>query len=171
MKLLVKIIQIFVGVLFIISGLVKANDPVGLSYKMQEFFELWNSELSAGSFFLKSPLIALFEFLHGQSLLLSVVMITLEVIAGVALLIGFMRNFFLWLLLILIVFFTILTGYAYLSGKFTNCGCFGDCIPITAGTSFTKDLILLVMILVLLSGRNYIEPVLNKRTRLVILTV
>lgn len=37
MKISVRIIQIFVGVLFIISGLVKANDPMGLSFKMQEF--------------------------------------------------------------------------------------------------------------------------------------
>ena len=169
MKVIVKVIQVFVGVLFIISGLVKANDPMGLSYKMQEFFELWNSELAAGNFFLRSPLISLFNFLHGQSLLLSVLMITLEIVAGVALLIGFMRNFFLWLLLVLIIFFTFLTGYAYLSGKFTNCGCFGDCIPITPGTSFTKDILLLVLIIILLTGRKYIQPVLTKKNRLVIL--
>jgi uncharacterized membrane protein YphA (DoxX/SURF4 family) len=38
MKGFVNIARIIVGVLFIFSGLVKANDPVGLSYKMQEFF-------------------------------------------------------------------------------------------------------------------------------------
>ena len=58
MRTLVRIIQIFVGVLFIISGLVKANDPLGLSYKMQEFFELWNGELTNGHFFLKNGLIS-----------------------------------------------------------------------------------------------------------------
>jgi uncharacterized membrane protein YphA (DoxX/SURF4 family) len=41
MKIAVTIARIIVGVLFIFSGLVKANDPLGLSYKMQEFFELW----------------------------------------------------------------------------------------------------------------------------------
>ena len=41
MKLLVNTARIIVGVLFIFSGLVKANDPLGLSYKMQEFFEVW----------------------------------------------------------------------------------------------------------------------------------
>ncbi|HNB82734.1 MAG TPA: hypothetical protein PLP14_11575, partial [Chitinophagaceae bacterium] len=35
------IIRIFVGVLFIFSGLIKANDPSGLAYKMGEFFEIW----------------------------------------------------------------------------------------------------------------------------------
>ena len=41
MKAAITIVRILVGVLFIISGLVKANDPLGLSYKMEEFFEIW----------------------------------------------------------------------------------------------------------------------------------
>ena len=45
MKILVNVARILVGLLFIISGLVKANDPLGLSYKMQEFFEIWNGRL------------------------------------------------------------------------------------------------------------------------------
>src|SRR6476646_4699033 len=148
--------RLLVGILFIFSGLVKANDPLGLSYKMQEFFELWSSELTTGHFFLKGGLIGFFDFLHQQSLSLSIFMITLEIIAGVALLLGWKKNFILWLLLTLIVFFTFLTGYAYLSGKFTNCGCFGDCLPITPLTSFLKDVILLILIIVLLSGVKYI---------------
>jgi uncharacterized membrane protein YphA (DoxX/SURF4 family) len=169
MRIPVRIIQIFVGVLFIISGLVKANDPLGLSYKMQEFFELWNSELASSHFFLKNGLISFLEALHQQSLTLSVFMITLEVMAGIALLIGWKKNFILWLLLALIVFFTFLTGYAYLSGKFTNCGCFGDCLPITPLTSFVKDLVLLVMILLLLVGRKFITPVFSSKARVSIL--
>jgi len=42
MKLFINISRLFVGILFIFSGLIKANDPLGLSYKMQEFFEVWN---------------------------------------------------------------------------------------------------------------------------------
>ena len=40
MKALVTFVRLLVGILFIFSGLVKANDPLGLSYKMQEFFEI-----------------------------------------------------------------------------------------------------------------------------------
>jgi hypothetical protein len=156
MKILIRVIQFAVGILFIVSGLVKANDPLGLSYKMQEFFELWNTGLAAGKFFLRSPLISLFESGHAHSLFLSVTMITLEIVAGVALLVSWKRNFIIWLLLALILFFTFLTGYAYLSGKFTNCGCFGDCLPITPFTSFMKDVVLLVLILVLLFGKRYL---------------
>jgi hypothetical protein len=163
--MLLRIIQAAVGILFIISGLVKANDPLGLAYKMQEFFELWNNELATGHFFLKAGLINVFDFFNQQALPLSIIMITLEVIAGVALLLGWKKNIILWLLLSLIVFFTFLTGYAYLSGKFTNCGCFGDCLPITPLTSFVKDIVLLVLIIALLLGKKYITPVFTSATR------
>lgn len=164
MKITIRIIQVIVALLFIFSGLIKANDPLGLAYKMEEFFELWTSDLTAGNFFAKGALISLFKFLNQHNLLLSVIMITLEIVTGVALLFGWMKRFILWLLLLLIVFFTFLTGYAYLSGKFTNCGCFGDCIPITPLTSFTKDVALTVLIVVLMAGQKYIQPVLSPRS-------
>ena len=164
MRTAVRIAQVLVGLLFIVSGMVKANDPVGLGYKMQEFFELWSAGFSKGSF-----VAAALEAMHNLALGLSIFMITLEVFLGVALLLGWMKKLVLWLLLLLIIFFTFLTGYAYLSGKFTNCGCFGDCLPITPLTSFLKDLALLVLILFLFFGRRYIQPVLSAGARTVIL--
>jgi uncharacterized membrane protein YphA (DoxX/SURF4 family) len=164
MRYALKISQIIVGVLFIFSGLVKANDPHGLSYKMKEFFEIWNLELGKGSFFLKNILINFFQFWHDHSLSLSIFMIAFEIIAGVALLIGWRMKLFSWLLLILIVFFTFLTGYAYLSKnpdgslKFRNCGCFGDCIPLTVGTSFLKDIVLTALIGFIFFYRRKIVP-------------
>ncbi|HZF64314.1 MAG TPA: BT_3928 family protein [Chitinophagaceae bacterium] len=169
MKTAVSITRIIVGVLFIVSGVVKANDPLGLSYKMQEFFEIWNTGLAGSDFFLKSALIGLFHFLHAHSLALSVIMIALEIIAGAALLIGWRKNFVLNSLLVLIVFFTFLTAYAYFSGKFKNCGCFGDCLPIEPFTSFMKDLVLLVLIGFLILFRKYIQPSFTRNARSLIL--
>jgi len=146
MKLAVNSSRIFVGILFILSGLVKANDPLSLGYKMQEFFEIWNQGLGKSSFFLNNTLINIFIFFHEHSLALAVVMIAFEIIAGAALLFGWRMRLFSWLLLLLIIFFTFLTGYAFLSGKFRNCGCFGDCLPISPQTSFLKDLLLLILI-------------------------
>ncbi|MEY3563474.1 MAG: hypothetical protein RLZZ294_1480, partial [Bacteroidota bacterium] len=93
-KAITHIFRFIVGVLFIFSGLIKANDPSGLSYKMQEFFEVWN--LSA---------------LNDATLVFSILMIAFEIIAGVAVLLGWQFNLFSWLLFGLIVFFTFLTGY------------------------------------------------------------
>jgi hypothetical protein len=165
MKQAINITRIFVGVLFIISGLVKGNDPLGLSYKMQEFFEIWNSGLASSGFFLKVPLINIFHFFHEHSLSLSVIMIALEIMAGAALLVGWKKNFILNLLLLLIIFFTFLTAYAFLSGKFKNCGCFGDCLPITPFTSFLKDVVLLGLITFLIAGKRFIQPALSGTMR------
>jgi uncharacterized membrane protein YphA (DoxX/SURF4 family) len=164
MRVAVRIVQWLVGSLFIVSGLVKANDPIGLSYKMQEFFELWGEGFAAGSF-IKNTL----QAFHGQSLALSITMITLEIVAGVALLLAWKKKFVLWLLLVLILFFTFLTGYAYLSGRFTNCGCFGDCLPITPLTSFLKDVALLVLIIFLLIGQRFIQPFTSRRMQIALL--
>ena len=132
MKQLLSVIRFIVGIPFIFSGLVKANDPLGLSYKMQEFFEVWG-----------------WQGLDDYTLLLSILMIAFEIIAGIAVIIGWQLRVFSWLLLVLIIFFTFLTGYALFSGKIRTCGCFGDCIPLTADQSFIKDIILLLMILFL----------------------
>lgn len=165
MKLTIRITQIIVALLFIVSGLVKANDPLGLAYKMEEFFELWMDGLKSGHFFAKTPLISLLDFLNDHTVFLAVTMITLEIVTGIALLLGWMKKFILYLLLLLIIFFSFLTGYAYLSGKFTNCGCFGDCIPITPKTSFLKDLLLLALIFLLVFAQKYIQPVFSKKVR------
>ncbi len=144
MQNFIKIIRWSVGLLFIFSGLIKANDPLGLSYKMQEFFDVWGM-----------------SFFNDYTLALSLVMNTLEIVAGVALLIKFPYKQTLWLLLGLIVFFTFLTGYALFSGKIKTCGCFGDCIPLTPQTSFIKDIILFVCIVILLFTQKKVKATMH----------
>jgi len=156
MKTLLTIARVIVGVLFIFSGLVKANDPLGLSYKMQEFFEVWG-----------------WNFFNDFTLSFSTLMIAFEIIAGVAVLLGWRMKLFSWLLLLLIIFFTFLTGYAVLSGKIRTCGCFGDCIPLTAVQSFTKDLILTALIVFIFIFRNQVQPVFSAKasSRILVVTV
>jgi len=132
MKIVLTIIRWIVGLLFIFSGLIKANDPLGLSYKMQEFFEAWN-----------------WQGLHDYTLAFAIAMNVFEVLAGVAVIIGWRMKLFSWLLLLLIIFFTFLTSYVLFSGKIKTCGCFGDCVPLTPIQTFVKDVILLLLIIVL----------------------
>ena len=162
MRIIVNIARVIVGLLFIFSGLIKANDPLGLSYKMQEFFEVWGTYSSLHSLML---------WLNDYALAFSIITITLEVVVGVAILLGWGVRFFSWLLLLLIIFFTFLTGYAVLSGKISTCGCFGDCIPLTAMQSFSKDIVLLVLILIIFFGTKYIRPLFKTRLSFVIISV
>lgn len=147
MKYLVNISRVLVGVLFIISGFVKLNDPLGFSYKLQEYF---------GTDVLNLP------FLEPYALGIAVVVVVFEVVLGIFLLIGYKPRFTVWSLLLMIVFFTFLTFYSAYFDKVRECGCFGDAISLTPWESFTKDIILLVLILVLFVGVKYIKPVFSK---------
>ncbi|MEJ7588422.1 MAG: BT_3928 family protein [Ferruginibacter sp.] len=160
MKIAVTIARILVGSLFIFSGLVKAIDPLGLSYKMQEFFEVWAGD---GYF----P--ALMNYLHGQSLWFSITMIVLEIVAGIALLIGWKKNLVVWFLFMLTLFFTFLTAFVLFTGKIRACGCFGDCIPLTPIQTFTKDIILTLLIIFLIIYKKHIRPLFTNTAGTVII--
>lgn len=144
MKIAVVISRILVGVLFIISGLIKLNDPLGFSYKLQEYF---------------STDVLNIPFLEPYALAISVFVVVLEVVLGVFLLIGYKPKFTVWSLLAMIVFFTFLTFYSAYFDKVKDCGCFGDALKLTPWESFTKDIILLFFVLVLLLGLKHIKPI------------
>jgi hypothetical protein len=65
----------------------------------------------------------------------------------------------MWLMLLLILFFTFLTAYSWYTGKITDCGCFGDAIKLTNAETLEKDIILTVFILFLFLFRRKITPV------------
>jgi len=150
MKYLVGFSRVFVGVLFIISGLIKLNDPVGFSFKLKDYF---------------APEVLNLEFLIPYALLLALIVVIFEVMLGVMILLGYARKFTLWSILLLIVFFTFLTFYSAYFNKVTDCGCFGDAIKLTPWESFTKDIILLVLILILFYGKQYIKPLFSRNIR------
>jgi hypothetical protein len=87
----------------------------------------------------------------------------MEVILGVALLIKYRMKITVWVLLLLIVFFTFLTFYSAFFNKVTDCGCFGDAIPLSPWQSFGKDLILLVLSLYLLIRWSAFKPAFSPR--------
>lgn len=156
MKYLVGIARVIVGFLFIISGLIKLNDPVGFAFKLQDYF---------------APDVLNLEFLIPLALPFALIIVIVEVLVGVALLIGYLRNFTLWLLLLMIVFFTFLTFYSAYFNKVTDCGCFGDAIPLTPWESFYKDVILLVLTLILFAGKKYIKPFFAKGIQSIVILI
>ncbi|MEC5166964.1 putative membrane protein YphA (DoxX/SURF4 family) [Flavobacterium sp. PL11] len=145
--------RIFVGILFIISGLIKLNDPIGFSYKLAEYFS--------------EPVFNM-PFFVPLSLALAVFLVILEVVLGVMLLIGYKTKFTVWSLLLLIVMFTFLTFYSAYFNVVKDCGCFGDALKLTPWQSFTKDIVLLFFILILYFNQNLIKPLFNKTTQNVV---
>ena len=146
MKLITQVSRILVGVLFIFSGLIKLNDPMGFSFKLGDYF---------AADVLNLP------FLQDYTLALALFVVVLEVLLGVALLLGLWKNLTTWLLLLMIVFFTFLTFYSAYFEKVTDCGCFGDAIPLTPWESFGKDIVLTILIGIIFFQRQLIQPLLK----------
>lgn len=150
MRWIVQIARAIVGLLFIVSGLIKLNDPMGFAFKLQDYFD---------------PTVLNLEFLIPYALPLAIIIVVFEVLIGVMLLLGVARKFTLWSLIGMILFFTFLTFYSAYFNKVTDCGCFGDAIPLNPWQSFYKDIVLLFLIAILYFGRRFIQPILNKRVR------
>lgn len=184
--LLTHICRFLVGGLFIFSGLIKANDPVGFSIKLGEYFEVFGQGFSCDmklhdntgpdceknaakttTATVQQPkesfMKPVWEFFNKYSLFLAIVICAVEIVLGIFLLMGFQTKLTLWLLLAMIVFFSFLTFYSACCNKVTSCGCFGDAIKLTPWESFWKDLILLMLITALFVGMDNIKPLLSNK--------
>ncbi len=136
--------RLIVGLLFIFSGLIKANDPMGFGYKLQEYFHVFGM-----------------AFLNDFSDWIAIIICALEIILGALLILGIAGKKVAWGLLILIIFFTFLTFYSAFFEAVKSCGCFGDAIPLTPWESFIKDLVLLALIIPLFIYRDRITPIIK----------
>ncbi|MXV38438.1 DoxX family protein [Flavobacteriaceae bacterium Ap0902] len=140
MNVFIKIIKWIVGLLFIFSGAVKTIDPIGFSLKLDEYFTIFNMPV-----------------LTEYSLELSVFLTIFEVLLGVLLILGIKKVFTLVSLILMMIFFTFLTFYSAYFEVVQDCGCFGDAIKLSPWGSFAKDVILLILLIILWSGRKYID--------------
>lgn len=160
---IISFLQNYSGVLFIVSGVVKAIDPLGTAYKMEQYYAEFESVFSQTWLNFLAPM---FPYLSEHSVSSSVVMIVLEIVLGICLIVGWKPKLTAWAFFLLIAVFTFLTGFTYLTGyvpegvnffdfgnwgeyvktnmKVTDCGCFGDFLKLEPFVSFCKDLALLV---------------------------
>jgi len=270
MKFLVQFSRVLVGILFILSGLIKLNDPTGFSYKLDEYFSVFSADFEAKqdsiivlskingesnsekfevftsdesvnlgvsltdwknlndsqsnatlsiflgdeiafqtdlnadsnatlgpilitlrmaektvqtfSYELKGPtpqvldqsqnetidlkpflkkdgfMAGVFSFLPPYSTELAIFTSWAEAIVGFALLIGWQSGFTAIMLFIMWAFFTFLTWYSWIYNKVTDCGCFGDALPMNPYESFIKNLVLGAFVLIIILGYKKIKP-------------
>ncbi len=160
---LLSFLQNFTGGLFIFSGLVKAVDPLGTAYKMEQYFAEFETTFAGTKAAFLAPV---FPALAEYAIAFSVFMIVFEIALGIALLNGSMKKIASWAFFLMVLFFTFLTGFTYLTGyvpegvnffqfgqwgayeatsmKVTDCGCFGDFLKLEPRVSFLKDVFLLI---------------------------
>lgn len=139
MKNLTTISRILVGSLFIVSGLIKANDAIGFSFKLHDYF---------------APDVLNIPFLIDYTYPLAAFICVAEIMLGLSVLVGAKMQLTSWSLLLMIIFFDGLTFYSAYFDKVTDCGCFGDAIKLTPWESFYKDVVLSIMILIIFIFRS-----------------
>ena len=143
MRVIVFAARILVAAVFLFSGFVKLVDPLGSSYKFQEYF---------GEDVLN------LEFLIPLALPFSILLILVEILLGVTLLIGYKPKWTVWSLFVINLFFLFLTWYSAYFDKVTDCGCFGDALKLSPWDTFYKNVVLLIVILPLFQFR-YVKPI------------
>lgn len=131
-----------VGLVFLFSSFVKGVDPMGTSFKIQEYMTAW----SIGSL--------TFEWALPLASLLSVVLICAEFLVGVMLIFNAYRRLSAWLLALMMLFFTVTTLIDALTNKVTDCGCFGDAVKLTNWQTFWKNVALDVPTVWIVLTRN-----------------
>lgn len=155
-KTATTVLRVLMGVLFIFSGLVKLNDPLGLVFKIQEYF-------SEGVFNIPLPFTLIVD---GAGTL-----ITFEIVLGALLIMGRFKIFTLWSVLLLNAGFFFLTLYSAVTGKVPDCGCFGDAVHLSPWVSFAKNVLILAAIVVLIMWQRFIKPIVGFRKTMSILAL
>lgn len=137
MKLLRNIFRILVGLVFVYSGFVKGIDPLGTVYRMDDYFTAFNM-----------------PFFMSFSLYLTIFLCTLEFILGVSLLFNLWIKKTAWVLLPMMLFFTILTFFDAVYNIVPDCGCFGDALKITNIQTFIKNVVLMGLVIPIFAWRK-----------------
>ena len=105
MKYLTHLLRLFLGITFIISGMIKLNDPMGFSFKLEDYF---------------APNVLGLPFLIPFALTFAIFVCIVEVVLGVMLLVGYQKKLTLWSLLAMLIFFGFLTFYSAYFNKVTD---------------------------------------------------
>lgn len=130
----VNICRLLVSLTLIFSGFVKAIDPLGTQYKIQDYL----SALSLGN--------VVPDWL---TLSTSVLLAAIEFSLGLFLLFAIHRRLVSRLTLILMAVMTVITLWVWIANPVKDCGCFGDALVLTNGQTFLKNIILLAATIVI----------------------
>lgn len=126
---------------FVFSGFVKAVDPLGTVYKIEDYLKAF------GGFFMDLlPLAGI----------AAVCLICVELVLGVCMLLNVRTNWTAWLSLAFYLVMTPLTLYIALTNPVSDCGCFGDAIVLTNWQTFWKNIVLLGLVIILLCTKRHI---------------
>ena len=129
------------GLTFIFSGFVKAVDPLGTVYKIEDYLNAF------GGFFTQLVPAAPYA---------ACALILFEFVLGVLLTFNVWTKVTSWLALAMMLVMTPLTLYLAITNPITDCGCFGDAIHLSNWATFGKNVVLMVLVAVLLLAKDHL---------------
>lgn len=137
----VNLCRFLLAFVFLFSGFVKANDPMGTVYKVQDYFEVWGlGEWNIGFLpYLISWALAIVEFTLGSYFLF-----------------GIRRRIASFSGFVFMIFMTPLTLWLAIANPISDCGCFGDAIHLTNWDTFWKNVFLLLASVVVFVRSRYV---------------
>ena len=127
MKVVVNVCRLVLALTLILSGFVKAVDPIGTQYKINDYLEAWGLYAIVGD---------------TVTLLASVLLSAIEFVMGICLLFAIRRRLVSRLALVVMAFMTVLTLWLAIANPISDCGCFGDAIKLTNWQTFWKNVVL-----------------------------
>ena len=148
----VKIIRVFTGLIFIFSAFVKGVDPIGTDYRVVDYLEAYG-----------------WYFLMDYTLALSVLLISVEFLLGIALIFKLRIRLASLGVLLIMVFFTFVTYFDAMYELVPDCGCFGDAVKLTNWETFYKNIVLLVFAFFIFLYRSKITIRMNTWMQTIVL--
>ncbi len=128
MRRVANISRVITGLVFLFSAFVKGVDPLGTSYRFEDYFQVWHC-----------------DFLLPAALFFAILLCVVEFTLGVMLIFNVRMKITSWVLLVVMTFFTIITLVDALTNAVAECGCFGDALKLTNWQTFYKNLVLMVL--------------------------
>lgn len=143
-KAIANICRFLLAATFLFSGFVKANDPMGMAYKLADYFT---------AFGIPSP-----EWLN---IVLAFLLACFEVVLGISLYLN--RKAISGLMVVVMTLLTALTVYIYIENPVSDCGCFGDAIILTNGQTLAKNCVLLAAAIMMLIWHKHLFKYLSRK--------
>lgn len=150
LKYITELFRLIVGATFVFSGFVKSVDPLGFTYKIQDYL-------------ISFDLVSLFPL----ALPAAIIMVVAELVVGVLLLLGVYRKFSTIAVTIFMGIFLPLTLWIAIYNPVEDCGCFGDAWVISNWDTFYKNIVLSIGAVMLLINNKMITPLFSSSTSLV----
>lgn len=146
-KILVEVARVLLGATFVFSGFVKAVDPYGTAYKIEDYLSSFDLSSFASLALPASVFLCIMEFLMGAFMLF-----------------GIYRRWNSRLVLLTMLFMTPLTLYLAIANPVEDCGCFGDALVISNWATFYKNIVLLACSIFVIIYRERISNFFTGKT-------